>query len=145
MGALCTPQAAVRAALSLNGRALRKRPLRLTRVSVQQQHKLQAQRASAAASASAAKASKLKGQQQQQQRGAGIGGLHRTSGGGVHKSAGMSTAGADPALWQGTQIKGKAKGVRGTKALRQQRPSGKQSGAHHVMCVHVCARVHADV
>jgi len=124
----------VRAALSLNGQLLRKRPLRLTRVSVQQQQKLQVQRAAAAGSPSSTKSPK--GGQQDKQRGqqkdGGKGGeLHRIAGG-VQKGRGGGAASADPALWQGTQTKGKAKGVRGSKAMAGQGTTGKQSG----MCEH---------
>ena len=102
---LSCKQAAVRAALELNGMPLRKRPLRLTRCSLQQQRRVHAQRE---ALATAAMGSKKRQQQQQQPGSKG------------HRPAGEAARGSHKGdvSWQGMQTKGKAK-LRGTKAVRQ--------------------------
>ncbi len=96
-----TPQAAARAALSLAGRELRKRPVRLTRVSVQQQQRIKQQRAALAVQ----KGKKPSGPQ----------GSARPSPGGGGKGGAKGSVGGDSEAWQGTRTKGKGKEVRGSK------------------------------
>lgn len=108
-------QAAARAGLSLDGRELRKRSLRITRVSVQQQAKVRMARAAAAAGD--------KGSSGHKKAGGSSGSSRGGPGGGKGGRGGLAPALPESA-WQGVRTKGKGGGVRGGKAVARASGAG---------------------
>uniref|UniRef100_A0A7S0RH48 RRM domain-containing protein n=1 Tax=Chlamydomonas leiostraca TaxID=1034604 RepID=A0A7S0RH48_9CHLO len=138
--ALFRTKAAARAAMSLNGKQLRKRDLRITRVSVQQQQKVRMAKAAVASQPGpGSKFSKPPGSGFNKSPGGfnkspgfgrgpakGPGGDRGRPGdkGGFRKGPGLAVGGS----WQGVKTKGKGGGVRGGKVVARASAAGAKPG-----------------
>lgn len=144
-------QAAARAGVSLNGKELRKRQLRVMRVSVQQQQKVRMAKAMATpgtrpGQSPGARAGPKGGAGGRVQGAGGPGGKGGPGGDRRGPRAGPGGVGGKPGRgaaqvglvgdgsWQGTKTKGKGGGVRGGKVAAQAAPGSGKAGEALLGC-----------